>query len=242
MPRSLHSQKIKDEKDAFVDELYKMLAKKATLKDGIYDKNASLIHKYYLVIYIMNHYNKTTFSTDYYNYMLTSLIESESLCLAGFNNASMMLLRSSMEMAIKFIYFETHPIEWELHQNNKFDLPGLEYRNFLYSVPKFSKLDFENKNSIETIWSELCKYSHYDLSIIQEISIITDIKPIFIDVNSQQKYIAKLKSVIRFMVIILFLVNPEWMQGVEKSYFDYIFEILYKPEEIGKMKIELRIV
>ena len=50
-----------------------------------------------------------------------------------------------------------------------------------------------------------------------------------------------MKSSLRIVILILFLVDESWLKGVEKSYFDYIFELLYNSSESSDLKINLRI-
>lgn len=56
MPNSLHTNKIKDEKDAFVNELFDMIPKREELISGEASAIATQIHKLYLTIYIMNYF------------------------------------------------------------------------------------------------------------------------------------------------------------------------------------------
>ena len=48
MPNSLHTNKIKDEKDAFVNELFNMIPKREELISGEASAIATQIHKLYL--------------------------------------------------------------------------------------------------------------------------------------------------------------------------------------------------
>ncbi|KEZ87376.1 hypothetical protein IO99_06045 [Clostridium sulfidigenes] len=242
MPISLHTNKIKIEKDCFIEELYKIILNKDELIDGTLDGKATQLHKFYLAIYIMNHYNKKQQNSQYFDYLITSIIESESLFVIGFTNAGMMALRSALECSLKFLYYEYHPIELQLNEIGEFDIRGIEYRNFMYSIPNFKKLNFIMKDDIERVWNELCKYSHYDISVIKEISVISDIKPIFNDGESFNNIKKVIKDVFRIIIIIMFTVNPAWLEDVEKSYFDYVFEVLFKAEEIINMKISLKII
>ena len=45
----------------------------------------------------------------------------------------------------------------------------------------------------------------------------------------------------RIIVEIMFIVDNAWLVEVEKSYFDYVFEVLFKSDEIRHMKIALEI-
>ncbi len=241
MPISLHTDKIKDEKNAFITELYKMIVNEEQLIEGIYSKEATQIHKLYLTLYIMNYYKSNKLSTIYYDYLLTSGIESESLVLCGFTNAAIMQLRSTVEMSFKMLYYEFHPIEWQLHRERQFDLKGIEYREFLYNHPKFSSLKYINREYIEGIWNDLCKYSHFDINVINKLSVIEDMANIFSSEREKKKFRDKLKSCLRIVIIILFLVDESWLKEVEKSYFDYVFELLYNSSETSDLKINLRI-
>ncbi|OOM11009.1 hypothetical protein [Clostridium saccharobutylicum] len=242
MPISLHTNKIKEEKDCFIEELYKMILKKEDMINGDEDNKATQLHKFYLTTYVMNHYNKKEHNSQYFNYLMTSIIESESLFVLGFTNAGMMSLRSALESSFKFLYYEYHPIELQLNEIGEFDIKGIDYRNFMYSIPCFQKLSFIKRDEIERIWSELCKYAHYDISVINDISVISDIKPVFKDEDSFRKIKKNIKEVFRVIIIIMFMVNSKWLECVEKSYFDYIFEVLFKDNETINMKISLNIV
>lgn len=242
MPISLHTDKIKDEKNCFIEELYKMILNKDELIDGEIDNKATQLHKFYLVIYIMNYYNKNQHNSQYFNYLMTSIIESESLFVLGFTNAGMMSLRSALESSFKFLYYEYHQIELQLNEMGEFDIKGIDYRNFMYLIPSFRKLNFIMKDEVERIWNELCKYVHYDISVINDISVISDIKPVLKEQESFIKIKKLIKEVFRIIVIIMFIVDPKWLEGIEKSYFDYIFEVLFKDNETTDMKISLKIV
>lgn len=241
MPISLHTNKIKDEKNAFIEELYRIIVNKEELITGKYDNASTLIHKYYLTIYIMEYYKKNAITNIYYDLMLTSVIESEALIQCGFINAAVMQLRCAVESTLKLLYYELHPIEWVLHQDNKFDLSGIEYREFLYKHPKFSKFQYEKRETIEQLWGDLCEYSHFNINVINEINLLIDIKTVFSSTEENEKYIKKLKMSMRVIIIILFLLDGTWLKNVEKSYFDYVFEILFGSNEIRDMKINLEI-
>ena len=176
MPNSLHTNKIKDEKDAFVNELFNMIPKREELISGEASAIATQIHKLYLTIYIMNYFKSQKLKTDYYEYLLTSVIESESLVLCGFINAAVMQLRSAVEMAFKMNYYENHPVECTLHMQGKHELKGIDYREFLYVHPKFARQRNMKRDNIEVLWSELCKYSHFDIAVINEVGVIQDMK------------------------------------------------------------------
>ena len=63
MPNSLHTNKIKDEKDAFVNELFNMIPKREELISGEASAIATQIHKLYLTIYIMNYFKSQKLKT-----------------------------------------------------------------------------------------------------------------------------------------------------------------------------------
>lgn len=193
MPNSLHTNKIKDEKDAFVNELFDMIPKREELISGEASAIATQIHKLYLAIYIMNHFKSQKLKTDYYEYFLTSVIERESLVLCGFINAAVMQLRSAVEMAFKMNYYENHPVECDLHMQGKHELKGIEYREFLYIHPKFTRLSNIKRDNIELLWSDLCKYSHFDISVINEVGVIQDMKSVFTSSEEKKSYEKKIK-------------------------------------------------
>ena len=107
---------------------------------------------------------------------------------------------------------------------------GIDYRDFLYRHPKFIKLDFQ-KEQFESNWNELCQYSHYDINIVKDISCVIEITNVLSDKNELSDSIKKIKNSIKEMICILFMVDPRWLEGIEKAYFDYVFEILYTKEE-----------
>ena len=74
MPNSLHTNKIKDEKDAFVNELFNMIPKREELISGEASAIATQIHKLYLTIYIMNYFKSQKLKTDYYEYLLSDIL------------------------------------------------------------------------------------------------------------------------------------------------------------------------
>lgn len=239
MAISLHSDKIKDEKNAFVTELYKKITKVETLTSGELDRSATRVHKLYMAIYIMNYHKSEKLKTTYFEHLLTGIIESEALIMAGFKNAAFMQLRCAMECAMKLLYFETHPIEWQLHQTNEFEKRGIEYREFFYSHPLKKKIDFILKEDVERNWSELCKYSHYDISVVKDISCIIEMDNVL--ENDLDKSLFKIKDTFRQMVCIFFIIDPSWLKELEKTYFDYVFESLFTAKEreelIGKLQI-----
>ena len=80
MPNSLHTNKIKDEKDAFVNELFNMIPKREELISGEASAIATQIHKLYLTIYIMNYFKSQKLKTDYYEYLLTRACLKNKSC------------------------------------------------------------------------------------------------------------------------------------------------------------------
>lgn len=242
VPQSLHTDKINDEKNAFVQELYETIVSEHSLHNGDLKTRALSIHKIYMTFYIMSHFKPKELDSPYFNNLLSCVIESESLFFLGFKNSGMMLLRSALELSFKFLYFAYHPIEQIKNETGNFDLHGIEYREFLYTFPNFLLQTTLNKDLIEQLWSELCQYTHCDVKTVDEISLIADIKPIFENEHSFQEYLKKIKHVFRIIITILFMVKSNWLEGVEKSYFDYPFEILFSAPEITDLKINLRIV
>lgn len=80
------------------------------------------------------------------------------------------------------------------------------------------------------------------MKTVDQISVISEIKPIFEEEASFKKYLAMIKDVFKIIIAILFLVDPSWLQKVEKSYFDYPFEILFDSRDITELKVKLKIV
>lgn len=230
MPYSLHTDKIKDEKNAFVAEVYNVIPSKEKLISGEWSSQSNRIHKLYLALYIMNYHKSDNLRSTYFNHLLTAAIESEALFFSGYKNAALMQLRCATEAAFKFLYYETHPIEWELHTTTDFDLRGIEYREFFYQHPKFAKLNMQ-KESVENNWKELCQYSHYDIHIVQDISCVLEITNTMNNEMELQDSLKKIKNSIKEMICIFFMVDPRWLEGVEKAYFDYVFEVLFTADE-----------
>lgn len=188
MPQSLHTDKVKDEKNAVVQELYDTLISKDSLLNGAFSSQALRIHKLYLSLHIMNHFKHVELQSQYFNNLVSCIIESESLFLLGFKNSAMMVLRSALELSFKLLYFEYHPIELQRNECGNFDLHGIEYREFLYSFPLFSRQSILSKEQIEQLWRELCQYTHCDLKTVDQISVIAEIKPVFADEPSFQNF------------------------------------------------------
>ena len=74
-----------------------------------------------------------------------------------------------------------------------------------------------------------------------KVNSFEDMTNIFSSENEKKAFRDKLKSSLRIVILILFLVDESWLKGVEKSYFDYIFELLYNSSESSDLKINLRI-
>ena len=77
--------------------------------------------------------------------------------------------------------------------------------------------------------------------MVKEISVISDIKTVFSNCKERDNFLSKLKLTMRIIVEIMFIVDNAWLVEVEKSYFDYVFEVLFKSDEIRHMKIALEI-
>lgn len=242
MPQSLHSDKIRDEKNALVHELFDTINQKDELISGKYSTQTARLHKLFLSFFVLNHFKRKELNSDYYDSLLSCVIESESLLLIGLCNAPMMLLRSALEMSFKMLYYEYHPIELIRNSQQKFELHGADYREFLYTFPAFSAQDVITKDDVERLWSELCRYTHFDYKTVESISMVSQFAPIFNNEQKLVKYLDCIKKVFRIITCILFLVNPEWMKEVEKSYFDYPFEVLFNGDETSKIILALKIV
>lgn len=242
MPQSLHTDKIRDEKNAFIEELYNTIPSKADLLSGENASQAVRLHKLYLTFYIMANFKNVTLQSPYFNNLMSCIIESESLFFLGFKNSGMTLLRSAIESAFKLLYYEYHPIELIRNTNGDFDLRGLEYREFLYSFPAFSAQNVIKKDDVERVWSKLCEYTHSNVKTVDQISLVAEIKPIFETEQTFTQYLSQIKQVLRTIICILFLVSPNWLEHTEKSYFDYVFEILFDATETSALKVNFRIV
>jgi hypothetical protein len=243
--KALHSKKVADEKDAFFGELLASLPKSKRLKNGgDLAARARRLHERFIAVHILSHYkpHDGPLITDYFEMVASLLIECECLLALGFYNSGMMVLRASVEASIKLLYYETHPIEWQLHQAGKFDLHGNEYREFLYSVPAFSGLPFFAKNSFEPLWTGLCKFVHGDLKAIAQVGVVGDIKTVLgLAEPKFVEFLSRLREANKVIIACCFAVDPKWLLNVEKAYFDAVLEV-YTTAERSAVKDKLRIV
>ncbi|MED3447563.1 hypothetical protein P4483_27135 [Bacillus thuringiensis] len=237
----LHSNKVKDERDAFVEELYKNLTNKDSITSGDLEARSRRLHKIILPLYIMKHYSKNKFISPYFNFIMTNVIEAEMLLMLGFKNAAMTSLRAAMESSFKFLYYEYHPIENLLHNESEFDLTGMSYREFLYSFPNLKNISFNSRDRIERIWSDLCKYVHSDINSVQAISYVSEISSAL---NLEEKefnaLLNNLRDIFKVIISIFFAIDKTWAQDIEKTYFDAIFEV-YDFEERSEVKEKLQV-
>ncbi len=240
---SLHSNKIRDEKEAFVKELYKGFPKIKDLIDGDLDSKARRLHEVMLPVYIMRHYHKGQLSTPYLDIIITNLIETECLLILGFKNSAISTLRLALESSLKFLYYEHHPIESILHvEMDKHLLNGKEYRDFLYVFPRLNEIRFLAKEILEKQWSELCGFVHGKITVLEEATVVSDITSVlkageddFRDVLNLLRYVNKV------IVTMFFTVDKRWAQEMEKSYFDAVFDI-FEIEERQEVKEKLMVV
>ena len=237
----LHSSKIKDERDAFVEEFYKNLIKKESIVSGELEVKSRSLHKTMLPLYIMKHYSRKSFSSSYFDIIMTSIIEAEMLLILGFKNSGMGSLRSAMESSFKFLYYEFHPIENVLHNSSEFDLSGLSYREFFYSFPNLNDISFNSRDKVERIWSYLCKYVHSDISSVQTITYVSEVSSVLnLEEKEYNKVLNIIKEQIKIIISIFFAIDSQWVKEVEKAYFDAIFEI-YTTGERSEVKEKLRV-
>ncbi|MFL0473464.1 hypothetical protein ACH0CI_15860 [Priestia sp. 179-F W1.4 NHS] len=238
---ALHSQKIKDERNAFIEEMYNNLVNKELLISGDLEVNSRRLHKTMLPVYIMKHYCESEFNSTYINYIMTNLIECEMLLILGFKNAGMTSLRAAMESSFKFLYYEFHPIENTLHNNNEHNLNGLQYREFLYSFPGLKEISFMQKDSVERTWSDLCKYVHSDIHSVETITYVSEISSVLeLESSKFNTFLRNQKNILKIIISIFFAVDKNWVEKVEKTYFDAIFEI-FEIDERNEVKQRLQI-
>ncbi len=242
--KALHSNKIRDEKDAFVDELFTRLPSAARLlKSGALSAKAGRLHERFLPIHILSHYkpDRIRLDTNYFDMVVSHSIECECLFILGFYNAGMVLLRAGLEAAIKLVYYENHPIEWRLHQAGAHNLHGNQYREFLYSVPDLGDLPFVAKDILETLWTELCKFVHCDLHTVSQLSVVGDLKSVLEFEEARfAELLHRLREAGKVIVGCCFSVDPKWLVGVEKAYFDAVLDV-YTAAERQAAKDRLRI-
>lgn len=242
--RSLHTQKIADEKDAFLTELLAGLPKESALVgNGAQSVRARRLHEKYLALHILAHYKPAAspLETNYFDAIVSHWIESECLFLLGFRNAGMTALRATLESAIKLVYYENHPVEWTLHAGGSHNLHSVEYRDFLVSVPNLGGLAFNSKASLDLLWKELCRFVHTDLRAITTIGVVSDIKSITeLPEHEFSRITTHVHNVAKTVASCCLSVDPKWLLNVEKAYFDAVFE-LYTTQERAAVKSGLRI-
>jgi hypothetical protein len=174
--------------------------------------------------------------------ILSHLIECECLLILGFRNAGLTLLRSAVEAAFKLLYYETHPVEWQLHQKGSHDLRGLAYREFLYSFPGLGEVEFAAKAETELLWTDLCKFVHSDLRAVSQVSVVADIQTALgLPGNEQAALLGRIQAANKLIIACCFAVDPAWLKGVEKAYFDAVFDT-YTTAERAAVKEALRVV
>ena len=242
--KALHSNKLVAEKDAFLGELLAGLPKAdRLLAGGDLSLKARRLHERYLPLHILSHYRPASspLRTDYFEAVVSHWIESECVFALGFRNAGMTSLRSALEAAIKLVYYEQHPVEWQLHQLGKHDLHGKEFREFLYRVPRLADLPFISSSKVEPLWIGLCKFVHTDLRTVSTVSVVGDIKSVIGLAEAKfaetADYVHKTCKVIVSCVL---SIDPNWLLGVEKAYFDAVFDT-YPVFERSRVKEKLRI-
>lgn len=241
---ALHSNKIAAEKDAFFSELFSSLPRKSRIIDGDLAARARRLHERFLAIHILSHYRPKIadrLRTDYFELIVSHSIECESLLALGLVNPGMIMLRSALESSLKMLYYECHPVEWQLHQAGSHRLHGIEYREFLYSYPGVGQLPFHAKVVLEKLWIELCKFAHSDLRAISQVSVVSDIKTVL--GHSEKQFGAvldRIKEVTKVIIACCLAVDRDWLVGVEKAYFDAVLDI-YTVGERTVVKERLRV-
>ncbi len=241
--RTLHSEKIATEKNAFLSELYTKLPKLDDLTRGDLASKARRVHERFLPLHIVKHYTSDTkeFRSPYFGVLMSHLIESECLLILGFRTSGVGILRAALEAALKFLYYETHPIEARLHAAGTHDLSNTSFREFAYIVPGLNSLSFMSRDELEKLWTDLCQFVHSDLKAISVMSVVADISTVL---NEPEKVFVNtlqlIQGVIKVALAICLTVDPAWLQNVEKVYFDAILEA-FTNEERKNIKDALRI-
>ena len=222
---SLHSAKVTAEKNAFVETLFDSLPEKDTVLAGSLHVKARRLHGGCLPAYIMKHYAPAEHQSTYLDAIFTNLIEGECLFVLGFQNSGFMAIRGAFDATLRFLYYETHPIEKRLHIDGKHSLHNVEFREFLYSCPDLSNLTFLSKEKVENTWADLCRYVHSDLHVLKTMSMVSDLKTLLLEPDKAfATSLNLIKHVIKVIIAVLFAVDPNWAKTVEKVYFDAILE------------------
>lgn len=241
---ALHSRKVEAEKDAFVSELLANIPDtEALLAGGAMAQRARRLHERFIPVHILSHYRPRPgpLKTDYPEMILSHSIECECLFVLGFYNAGMILIRAAVESAIRLVYYETHPIEWRLHQAGSHNLHGNQYREFLYSFPGLGELPFHDKASLEVLWAALCQFVHSDLRAVSQLGAVGDIKSVL--GFKEPKFVQlldRLRDAVKVVVACCLSVDPNWLSGVEKVYFDAVLDI-FSVSERREVKERLHI-
>ncbi|GAB7058239.1 MULTISPECIES: hypothetical protein [unclassified Paenibacillus] len=234
-------EQIREESLAFIESLFQSVEDNKNEIYNNYSNRLNTLHKAIFPIYILNHYKDYSFISDYYQILMSNIIESQSLMGLGFYNSGMNILRSAIESSFKLLYYETHPVENILHNEGQHSLTITEYREFMYNHPLVRQLRTIERDKVEAIWKDLCSYVHNDIKAIKTISVLTDIKSVYTFSEREfQTVIEKYKNSVKIIVTIFLVLNNEWTKNIEKTYYDFIIDI-YSPEEIRSIKEVLKI-
>ncbi|AFM02250.1 hypothetical protein Desde_3987 [Desulfitobacterium dehalogenans ATCC 51507] len=239
--RALHSQKLIEEKNAFINELYSSIPTKENIIEGELNQKARRLHEVLFPIYIMKHYNGNIFESEYFDMIISNLVEAESALILGLTNAGISSLRGALESSFKFLYYEYHPVENRLHNEGKHSLSSLDYREFFYNFPGLSNISFSSRSIVEGLWSYLCRYVHCDFRVLKEISLVSDISSVLLYEEKDFKQVLDvIKLIVKLIVSIFFCVDSFWIQNVEKAYFDATLEA-FSTAERQEILQELRV-
>lgn len=240
-PGALHSKKVEAEKDAYLAELLASLPTMNDIKDTLGAK-ANRLHSAFLPLYISRHYRPTTTSaTQYHLAAFSHALEAESALILGLRNAGMAAMRSGVESALKFLYYELHPVEFELHGLGRHELTGFELRKFAYSIPRLANISFFSSDNVDRTWAHLCKFSHGALDAISVFSTASDIQSILKSKETEfREVLLSVKEAIKIILACFFAVNPKWLVAAEKAYFDAALEA-FTNKERKEVKESLRI-
>lgn len=239
---ALHSKKVDAEKNAFIAELYNSLPSPELLMSGKLGARARALHEALLPAYILKHYVPRQFQSNYLEVLFTNLIEAESLLILGFQNAGLSTLRSGLESSLKFLYYEHHPIELELHVAGEHGLTSTDYRDFLYSFPRLKSLEPVKKEHLEALWTALCQYVHCDLRALNKMSVVSDLRSALSDSERKfQQTLDLLRRSASVVVAVLLAIEPRWLESAEAAYFDAVLEA-FSPQQRKEVLSTLRIL
>ena len=243
MAKNLHSAKLEQERNVFLAELAASLPVLTSLNGGGSDsRRARILHSTFLPIYILKRHKPVDLKTKYAEILFTYAIEAECLLILGFKNAARTMLRGWLEAAIKFVYYEYHPIENIAHHDGEqARIHGIEYREFIYMFPGLKDISFFARDTFERLWADLCKSVHVNLRCVEKLSIVADLESALnLPEPDFQMLLNLLKTLQKVIIALLFSVRNDWASQMEKALFETLFAE-FTPEERNQTHTLLRI-